>query len=200
MGLKLGRKLIYVQQPSASPHIVRQEFCTLFLGIQGRRRIDVDVDPLRYLKSGHRRLGTVAGEEQWLWVHGDELLEIKLHARNDGRLYFAFRLPPFLVLLNFSEKPFGANITTQTYQFGNKIRPGTYPGDEFLSSDMRCCTFDRLSRASLSRDSISLTLKRGVADRNVKDGGQQFIVHVALDSSGHLQWPDPNETRPENQW
>jgi hypothetical protein len=204
MGLKLGRKLIYVQQPSASPHTVRQEFCTLFLRIQGlgifHNSLDTHVDPFSIFKNGQRQLGRAAREEEWLRPHEGEFWEIKLHARNDGRLYFAFQFGFFFILLNFSEKPFGANIATATYRFGNNIRFVTDPGNEFLSSDLRCCTFDRLSRASLSGDSISLTFKRGVVDRNARDGGQQFIVHVTVGSSGHLQWPDPNETQPENQW
>lgn len=102
MGLKPGRTLVYVQQPSAIPEVPRQSFCTLHLAVtrlpESPSAYHIEVDPLRGLTTDERR-----GLNSQLFCYHmsshagvDGVLVIKLRARADGRMYFAFRMHPFL--------------------------------------------------------------------------------------------------------
>lgn len=192
MGLELGRTLVYVPQPSSARPVFQREHCTLLLQLKwlGHSPM-VEIDPAKnIIIERDSRVSNLEGSLRQV--------NFKVFAKSDGRMYLALQILPFLLLLNFSEKPFGANVATETYQFGD-VDCDTYCGEEFLSSDLRHCTFDRLSRASISSYGISMsvTFKRGATRGN--DGAQHFVVDVTLDPKRRLPWPDPNEMRPENQ-
>jgi hypothetical protein len=205
MRLKPSRMQIYVQQPSTFPQAPRQAFCTLHLAVaripESHTSFRIEVDPLRGLE-GAERMGLDSQLfSHYMSTHEGEngVLVIKLRARADGPMYFAFRLYPFLVLLNFSEKPFGANITTDTYRFSPSITNQSELGHEALLASLKSCSFDRLSRASSRGDSMSLIFKTRAA-LSEQDGGQQFGVSVTMDSNGSLPFPDSKEMLPANQY
>jgi hypothetical protein len=194
MGRKVGRKVVYVQQPNASYQAFRKEFCTLVLKINclgfADEKADIAVDLARTYKSGGgRRKGNI-----YLIGGHEKVLQYTLKANNDGRIYFACWIDSFFILLNFSERPFGANIATTTYDFGT-VDHFTELGAQ--SSDLQCCTFDRLSRVLTSGWSVSLKFRTGAATGSAGADIPHFIVHVTLDSKGRMPWPDPNEIQPE---
>ena len=197
MGRRVGRKLVYVQQPNASYQAFRKEFCTLLLNVKffgaSCQMVRILFDPLRKIKSGQPGL-----EKEREYVKGGQELTLQytLHARHDGCIYFACSIDSFYVLLNFSERPFGANIATWTHSFG-RVALTAGLRENWKSSDLQTCTFDRLSRFSEVGRSISLKFGIGAATGSAGADIQHFIVHITVDKDGRMPWPDPNEIQPE---
>jgi hypothetical protein len=197
-GRKVERRVVYVQQPNASYQAFRKNSCTLVLKIKnfgnGDKKTPIAIDPVRTCESG----GGLEKDNIFLREGRETVLQYTLQAQHDGRIYFSCSIGRFFVLLNFSERPFGANIATRTYKFGN-IDHYTYQRKEIQSLDLQRCTFDRLSRVSTSGRSISLRFGKSAAIGSAEADIPHFIVDVALDSKGRMPWPDPNELQPEVQ-
>ena len=196
MGFQVGRKIVYVQQPNESYQAFRKESCTLLLGIKflgnADQKAHIYFDELSDFKDGQREL-----RKRFDLEGGQEIMsQYTLRARHEGRIYFAFRLASCFILLNLSERPFGANIATRTHRFGHVDHHG-YQFKEIQSLDLQHCTFDRLSRISASGRSISLKFGMGTITGSAGADTQHFIVHVTVDPDGRLPWPDPNEIQPK---
>jgi Heterokaryon incompatibility protein (HET) len=202
MGRRIGTEEIFLKQSSAVPIVIREDSCTLSLGV---------MPDIEFFCSQMRDSAIGLWSATPKRLAENELAEFSMKRGQDGHIYLlvdAVYFPQsyspqpdsrdyFNVIINLSKKPLGANIATRSHSVGSFLS-STWVGPGIKwHTELHRCNFDRLSRPLPSGASVSLTFRTAAA--KAASGGPHYIVHISVDATGHLQWPDPQEARATEQ-